>query len=84
MRLLRRFKYLLHRNRRERELAEELAFHRALAERERRESGLTPEAARRAAGNWATPRWLERRLTISGFPALLKAYFRICATRGAV
>lgn len=49
MRLLRRFKYLLHRGRRERELAEELAFHRVLAEREQREFGLPPAAARRAA-----------------------------------
>lgn len=49
MRLFRRFKYWLERNRRERELAEELAFHRVLAEREQCESGLSPEAARRAA-----------------------------------
>jgi hypothetical protein len=49
MRLFRRFKYLLHRSRRERELAEELALHRVLAEQEHRESGLPAEAARHAA-----------------------------------
>ena len=49
MRLLRRFGYLLHRDRRERELAEEIAFHRALAQQEQREAGLPPEAAERAA-----------------------------------
>ena len=48
MRLFRRMKYLLHRGRRERELAEELAFHRDLAEQEQREAGLPPEDARRA------------------------------------
>jgi predicted permease len=48
MRLLRRLQYLFHRNRRERELAEELEFHRALAEREQRDSGIAPEMARRA------------------------------------
>lgn len=50
MRLLRRLKYFLHRNRREQEIAEELAFHRVLAEQEQRDSGLAPEMARRAAG----------------------------------
>ena len=49
MRLLRRVKYLWHRARRERELAEELAFHRELAEQEQRAAGLTPKDARRAA-----------------------------------
>ena len=48
MRLLRRVKYLLHRGPRERELAEELAFHRDLAEKEQRDAGLAPEDARRA------------------------------------
>ena len=46
MRLFRRLQYLLHRNRREEELAEELAFHRTLAEREQRDSGIAPEMAR--------------------------------------
>ena len=48
MRLFRRVKYLLHRGRRERELAEELAFHRDLAEQEQRHAGLPSESARRA------------------------------------
>lgn len=48
MRLLRRVKYLLHRGRRERELAEEFEFHRDLAEQEQRDAGLPPESARRA------------------------------------
>jgi predicted permease len=48
MRLLRRVKYLFHRGRRERELAEELTFHRELAEQEQRDAGLAPEQARRA------------------------------------
>ena len=49
MRLFRRVKYLFHRKRREQELEEELAFHRALAEQEQRDAGLAPEMARRAA-----------------------------------
>jgi putative ABC transport system permease protein len=49
MRFLRRLKYLLRRGRREEELAAELAFHRALAEQEQRDAGLSPERARRAA-----------------------------------
>jgi len=49
MHLFRRVKYLLHRGRRERELAEELEFHRDLAEQEQRDAGLPPESAR-----WAT------------------------------
>jgi len=49
MRLFRRLQYLLHRNRREDELAEELAFHRMLVEREQRESGLPEETTQRAA-----------------------------------
>ena len=48
MRLLRRVKYLFHRGRRERQLAEELAFHRKFAEQEQRDAGLAPEQARRA------------------------------------
>lgn len=49
MRLLRRLEYLWHRDRRDQELAEELAFHRRLAEQEQRDSGLTAERARHAA-----------------------------------
>ncbi len=49
MRLLRRLRYLLHRERRERELAAELAFHRTLAEEEQRNAGLDPELAKREA-----------------------------------
>ena len=49
MRLLRRLEYLWHRDRRDQELAEELAFHRRLAEQEQRDSGLTAEGARHAA-----------------------------------
>ncbi len=47
MRIWRRLAYLLHRRRRERELAEELAFHRELAEHEQRQAGLPPDAVRR-------------------------------------
>ena len=47
MRLFRRLKYLLHRRRRERELVEELAFHRDLAEQEQRHAGLAPDEVRR-------------------------------------
>jgi predicted permease len=49
MRLFRRLQYLLHRGRRDKELAEEMASHRALAEQEQRDSGLDPEEARLAA-----------------------------------
>ena len=49
MRLLRRLGYLLHRRRREQDLADEIAFHRELAAREHRASGLPPEDAWRAA-----------------------------------
>jgi hypothetical protein len=48
MRLYRRLTYLFHRGRRDRELAEELAFHRDLTEREQRQAGLSPDEARRA------------------------------------
>src|SRR5262245_29356041 len=48
MRLLRRLKYLFQRGRREQELADELAFHRALAVQEQRDAGLSPELARSA------------------------------------
>jgi predicted permease len=48
VRLLRRLAYLLHRRRREQDLADEIAFHRELAEREHRAAGLPPEDARRA------------------------------------
>jgi putative ABC transport system permease protein len=48
MRVFRRLSYLLHRGRRERELAEELAFHRDLAAQQQRQAGLPPEAVRRA------------------------------------
>ena len=51
MRLFRRLQYLLHRNRREQELAEELAFHRTLAEREQRDSGIAPVPSRRGSGD---------------------------------
>ena len=49
MRLLRRLSYVWHRRRREQDLANELAWHRALAEQEQRDAGLLPEDARRAA-----------------------------------
>lgn len=50
MRLLRRLAYLWNRRRREQDLAEELAFHRALAaEEHRRTGGSTDEASRAAA-----------------------------------
>ena len=49
MRLYRRLRYLLDRNRRDEELAEELAFHREPAEQEQRDVGLAPDKARRAA-----------------------------------
>lgn len=39
MRLLRRLKYWIHRDRLEQELAEELEFHRSQAEQEHREDG---------------------------------------------
>jgi putative ABC transport system permease protein len=48
MRLLRRLKYLLHRERLEQELAEELAFHREQAQRAQRRAGLGEDDARRA------------------------------------
>jgi predicted permease len=77
MRLFRRFKYLLHRNRRERELAEELAFHRVLAEREQRETGLPPAAARRAAsrqlGNTTLAREAAHHIW---FPAAIEGVFQ--------
>ena len=77
MRLFRRFKYLLHRNRRERELAEELAFHRVLVEREQCESGLPPAAARRAAsrqlGNTTLAREAAHHIW---FPAAVEGLFQ--------
>jgi putative ABC transport system permease protein len=77
MRLLRRFKYLLHRNRRERELAEELAFHRVLAEREQRESGLTPAEARRAASRQLGNTTLAREAAhYIWFPAAVEGLFQ--------
>jgi putative ABC transport system permease protein len=48
MRLLRRLAYLLHRRRREQDLADEIAFHRELAEQGHRAAGLPPEDAWRA------------------------------------
>lgn len=49
MRLLRRLSYLWHRRRREQDLADEIAWHRALAEQDQRDAGLLPDDARRAA-----------------------------------
>jgi hypothetical protein len=49
VRLLRRLSYLLHRRRREQDLASELAFHRELAEQEHRAAGLPATDASRAA-----------------------------------
>jgi putative ABC transport system permease protein len=48
MRLLRRLAYLLHRRKREQDLADEIAFHRELAAEEHRAAGLAPEDAWRA------------------------------------
>jgi len=48
MRFLRRLAYLLHRRRREQDLADEIAFHRELATEEHRAAGLAPEEAWRA------------------------------------
>jgi putative ABC transport system permease protein len=48
MRLLRRLAYLLNRRRRDQEIADEIAFHRELAEREHRAAGLAREDACRA------------------------------------
>ncbi len=77
MRLFRRFKYLLHRSRRERELAEELALHRVLAEQEHRESGLPAEAARHAAsrqlGNTTLAREAAHHIW---FPAAIEGAFQ--------
>ena len=42
MRLLRRLAYLLHRRKREQDLADEIAFHRELAAEEHRAAGLAP------------------------------------------
>jgi hypothetical protein len=49
MRLLRRLRIWLQRDRFEKELEEEIALHRELAERDQRLAGLAPEDARRAA-----------------------------------
>jgi predicted permease len=49
VRLLRRLSYLWHQRRREQDLADEIAWHRELAEQEQRDAGLPPDAARRAA-----------------------------------
>ena len=49
IRLLRRIRYLLQRDRREQEIAQEIAYHRELVEREHREAGLTPDQARCSA-----------------------------------
>ena len=49
MRLLRRLAYLLHRRQREQDLADEMAFHRGLAEQAHREAGLSAANAHRAA-----------------------------------
>jgi predicted permease len=68
---------LLHRNRRERELAEELAFHRVLAEQEQRESGLAPETARRAAGRQLGNTTLAREAAHHiWFPAAIEGVFQ--------
>jgi putative ABC transport system permease protein len=49
VRILRRLSYLWHRRRREQALADEIAWHRALAEQDQRDAGLSPGEARRAA-----------------------------------
>ena len=49
MRLLRRLSYLWHRRRREQDLADEIAWHRTLAEQDQLDAGLPPEDGRRAA-----------------------------------
>jgi len=76
MRLFRRLKYLIHRNRRDQELAEELSFHRALAEREQRDSGDAPETARRAVnrlmGNTTLAREAAHHIW---FPAAIEGVF---------
>jgi predicted permease len=77
MRLLRRLKYLLHRNRREQELAEELAFHRALAEQEQRQAGVAPERARRAASLQMGNTTLAREAAhFVWFPAAIEGVFQ--------
>jgi len=77
MRLFRRLRYLLHRNRRAQELAEELSFHRALAEREERDSGAAPEEASRAVnrlmGNTTLAREAAHHIW---FPAAIEGVFQ--------
>ena len=77
MRLLRRLQYMLHRGRREQQLAEELAFHRALADREQRESGDSAEMARRAVnlrmGNTTLAREAAHHVW---FPAAIEGIFQ--------
>jgi len=57
LKLLRRAWYLLRRRQLERDLSEELAFHRAMKQRELQDAGLTPldagVATRRALGSTA-------------------------------
>jgi putative ABC transport system permease protein len=48
VRLFRRLAYLWHRGRRDQDLADEMAWHRELAEQEQRGAGLSPDEARRA------------------------------------
>ena len=77
MRLLRRIKYLLHRNRREQELADELAFHQALAERDQLDAGLSPETARRAASRQMGNTTLAREAAHHvWFPAAIEGVFQ--------
>jgi macrolide transport system ATP-binding/permease protein len=47
--VLNKLRFLLHRDRFDRDLAEELDFHREMLEREKRQSGLDDERALRAA-----------------------------------
>ena len=77
MRLLRRINYLLHRRQREQELAEELAFHRDLAEQEQRKSGLPPADARRATSLQMGNTTLSREAAhYVWFPAAIEGAFR--------
>jgi putative ABC transport system permease protein len=77
MRLLRRLKYLLDRERQERELAEEIAFHRDLAEQEHRHAGGSPDAVRRATnvrmGNTTLAREAAHHVW---FPAAIEGVFQ--------
>ncbi|HWB96098.1 MAG TPA: ABC transporter permease [Bryobacteraceae bacterium] len=67
----------MHRGRREQELAEELAFHRALAEREQGDAGLAPAMAREAASRQMGNTTLAREAAhYVWFPAAVEGIFQ--------